>query len=145
MIISRTPFRISFFGGGTDYPFQFPVWLQVPAQRGLVNRSGDQFPVIEECQCLDRPLVSHVTGDTFPILAIPGVHDVEVTATGQLLPIRREGQRADRHFRSSRLPGRHLQLLSEGDQGGLHVLNKLVRIRHNLLGDGQVTGCNTVR
>jgi len=30
MIITRTPFRVSFFGGGTDYP----VWYQ--AQRGAV-------------------------------------------------------------------------------------------------------------
>jgi galactokinase/mevalonate kinase-like predicted kinase len=58
VIISRTPFRVSFFGGGTDYPVWFErgkgavlvttIWIENASVPFRFERHGTQIIVYDE-------------------------------------------------------------------------------------------------
>ena len=60
MAISRTPYRVSFFGGGTDYPAWFRkhggAVLSIVQQNDAGFRAGDRVVIMRDDQTrLARP------------------------------------------------------------------------------------------
>ncbi len=120
MIISRTPFRISFFGGGTDYP----VWYENNGDGAVLSTSINKYCYIS-CRHLPPFFDSNIRIVWSKIQMAKSVHDVEHPAVREAMKFLNQVEDLEIHHNAD-LPARSgLGSSSSFTVGLLHALHAL--------------------
>lgn len=100
MIISRTPFRISFFGGGTDYP----AWFREHGGGGVLATAIDKYCYLS-CRYLP-PFFDHRTRIVYSKIEVcQAIEEIEHPAVREVLRYRGVERGVELHYDAD-LPAR---------------------------------------